>query len=132
VREAELYELYDETSEDIEQRTCFRFHEFMQMVDFLTLHRGFELSPGRYSEPPKPIAEGLKYKAEKLDYVTRQLGYMLGSDLYDAYLEGRVTRRLLKDFFLQHMEEPGRARLIYFNLVKRARTVKRRARGAKA
>jgi len=57
---------------------------------------------------------------------------MLGSDLYDAYLEGRVTRRLLKDFFLQHMEEPGRARLIYFNLVKRARTVKRRARGAKA
>jgi len=132
VREAELYELYDETSEDIEQRTCFRFHEFMQMVDFLTLHRGFELSPGRYSEPPKPIAEGLKYTAEKLDYVTRQLGYMLGSDLYDAYLEGRVTRRLLKDFFLQHMEEPGRARLIYFNLVKRARTVKRRARGAKA
>ncbi|HYL16085.1 MAG TPA: ChaN family lipoprotein [Terriglobales bacterium] len=126
VRESELYELYDHTREDVEQQTTFEFQEFIRMVDFLALHRGFERNARRYMQRPKPIAEGLQYEGAKLDYVTRQLGYMLGSDLYDAYLEGRVTRRFLKGLFLLHLEQAGAAAAAYFATVRKVRAAKNR------
>jgi len=129
-RESELYELYDQTREDVEQQTSFEFQEFIRMVDFLALHRGFERNARRYPQPPKPIQEGLRCEGEKLDYLTQQLGYMLGSDLYDAYLEGRVTRRFLKGLFLLHLEQPGTARSAYFALVKKVRAAKSRVHAA--
>jgi hypothetical protein len=129
-RESELYELYDYTREDVEQQTSFEFQEFIRMVDFLALHRGFERNARRYVQRPKPILEGLQYEGAKLDYVTRQLGYMLGSDLYDAYLEGRVTRRFLKGLFLLHLEQPGAAAAAYFALVRKVRTAKNRVHAA--
>jgi hypothetical protein len=100
------------------------------MVDFLALHRGFERNARRYPQPPKPIQEGLHWEGEKLDYLTQQLGYMLGSDLYDAYLEGRVTRRFLKGLFLLHLEQPGAARSAYLALVRKARATKSKAHAA--
>lgn len=129
VRESELYELYDETREDIEQQMSFAFKEFIELLDFMVLHRGFELSPGRYSELPKPIQHGLEYEEGKLEFVTRQLGYMLGSDLYDAYLEGRVSRRFLKSLFLTHLEDPRSAPRAYFDLAHKVRPAKKCARG---
>lgn len=125
-REAELYELYDQTREDVEHASNFSFPEFIEMVDFLALHRGYELNPNRYPEPPAPIQAGVQYKAEKLDYCARQLGYMLGTDLYDAYLEGEAKPRLLKKLFLIHLEEPGIAAATYFAVVKKVRNSKRR------
>ena len=124
-REAELYELYDQTREDIEQSTSFSFAEFIEIVDFLALHRGYELNPDRYAEPPQPIQTGVQYQAEKLDYCARQLGYMLGTDLYEAYLEGKVEPRFLKKLFLIHLEEPGIAAATYFAVVKKIRYTKR-------
>jgi len=114
----------------VEQQTSFEFQEFIRMVDFLALHRGFERNARRYPQPPKPIQEGLRCEGEKLDYLTQQLGYMLGSDLYDAYLEGRVTRRFLKGLFLLHLEQPGTARSAYFALVKKVRAAKSRVHAA--
>jgi hypothetical protein len=125
-RESELYELYDLTREDVEQQTSFEFQEFIAMVDFLALHRGFELNAHRYPQPPKPIQLGLRCEGEKLDYLTRQLGYMLGSDLYDGYLEGRVTRRYLKSLFLLHLK-PGTAAPAYFALTRKVRSKKKTA-----
>jgi uncharacterized iron-regulated protein len=129
VRDSEFYDLYDETREDIEQKTSFEFKEFIELLDFLLLHRGFELNPRRYADIPKPIQVGRAYCDEKLEYVTRQLGYMLGSDLYDAYLEGWVTRRFLKGLFLTHLEEPGVAAETYFALARKVRCTKRGLRG---
>jgi hypothetical protein len=37
-------------------------------------------------------------------------GFALGAALYDAYVEGRVTRTFLRRLFLAHLEEPGVAR----------------------
>jgi hypothetical protein len=54
---------------------------------------------------------------------------MLGSDLYGAYLEGRVSRRFLKSLFLTHLEDPGSARKAYFDLAHKVRSGKKRARG---
>jgi Haem-binding uptake, Tiki superfamily, ChaN len=126
-REAALYELYDQTREDVEQSSEFSFPEFIGMVDFLALHRGYELNPDRYPEPPEPIQIGMHYGPEKLDYCARQLGYMLGTDLYDAYLEGKARPRFLKKLFLIHLEEPGIAAATYFTVVKKIRQTKRRA-----
>jgi hypothetical protein len=56
-----------------------------------------------------------------LEYVTLQLGYLLGNDLYDAYLEGRVGPAVLRRLFLTHLEEPGAAREAYANLNTRLR-----------
>jgi Haem-binding uptake, Tiki superfamily, ChaN len=128
-RESELYALYDDTREDIEQQTSFTFQELIGMLDFLTLHRGFELKTARNRHTPGLILEGRRYTAAKLEYVTRQLGYMLGSDLYDAYLEGRASRRFLKDQFLLHLDEPGAALNAYFSLVKKVRPRGKRIAG---
>jgi hypothetical protein len=124
VRESELYELYNETREDAEQRTGWTFAEFIQLLDFLVLHRGFELNPKRYRELPVQIEEGVQLTGDRLEYATRQLGYMLGSDLYDAYLEGTVSRRYLKSVYLAHLEDPGAAARTYFAVVRKVRRKK--------
>jgi Haem-binding uptake, Tiki superfamily, ChaN len=121
VRESEIYDLYDQTREDIEQQTGFEFGEFIEMVDFLVLHRGYELNTKKFGETPQPIIEGVKASGSKFDYLARQLGYMLGSDLYDAYLEGNVSRRFLKSLFLIHLEQSGVARSTYFEVAERVR-----------
>jgi hypothetical protein len=55
--------------------------------------------------------------APELDDTAQKLGYALGSDLYDRYLEGSVTRSQLRRLFLAHLEEPGRARKICAELL---------------
>ena len=129
LREADLYELYEQTCEDVEQQSSFTLGEFMKMADFMILHREFELNPQRFPETPKPIEEGVQSTGEKFDYATQQLGYLLGSDLYDAYLEGRVTRGVLRRLFLTRLEQPGAARDMYFSLVRKVRAGRKRERG---
>jgi hypothetical protein len=126
VRESELYELYDHTREDVEHSTNFAFPEFIEMVDFLALHRGYELNPQRYAEIPDPILSGVQYTGEKLEWCTRQLGYMLGTDVYQAYLEGIVTPRFLKNLFLLHIDEPASAGAAYFALARKIRRPNKR------
>jgi hypothetical protein len=124
-RESELYELYDETREDVEQRAPWALEEFIELVDLLALHRGFELNPKRYRELPQQIERGVQLTGDKLEYVTQQLGYMLGSEIYDAYVHGDLSRRYLKSLFLVHIDQPGVAPQTYFNIVRRVRTGKR-------
>jgi hypothetical protein len=126
IREQDLYELYDETREDVEHSTGISFPEFIGLVDFLALHRGYELNPDRYAEAPQPIQVGVRHGGEKLQFCTRQLGYMLGTDLYDAYMEGKVTTRYLKRLFLVHLEQPGIAGAAYFAIVRKIRHTKKR------
>ena len=126
VRDTDLYELYDETREDLEQQMALSFPELIKSVDFLVLHREFEANARRYPEPPKLIKDGVECTGQEFDYATQQLGYLLGSDLYDAYIEGRVTRRYLRGLFLLHLEEPGVARQAYFSLARKLHRKTRR------
>ena len=121
LRNTDLYELYDETREDVEQQVDLTFEEMIKTLDFLVLHREYEASARRYPEAPKLIKDGVECTGKKFDYATQQLGYLLGSDLYDAYIEGRVTRRYLRHLFLVHVEEPGIAREAYFSLTRKLR-----------
>jgi len=129
LRDTDLYELYDETHEDLEQQTPFSFAELIKTVDFLVLHREFETNARRYAETPELIRDGVESTGKKFDYATQQLGYLLGSDLYDAYLEGRITRRSLRQLFLLHLEEPGAAHQAYFSLVRKLRAGKKKRNG---
>ena len=62
---------------------------------------------------------------------TELLGYMLGNALYDAYLEGRVTRPALRRLFLTHIEEPGSAKETYLELSAKLRS-RRKVRAAQS
>jgi hypothetical protein len=52
----------------------------------------------------------------RFDEHARQLGYLLGRELYDRYLTGGVTRGRLRQLFLARLVEPGLAREICLDL----------------
>jgi len=41
------------------------------------------------------------------DTTAQKLGYMMGSELYDVYLRGSISRIVLRHWFLAHIERPG-------------------------
>jgi len=64
----------------------------------------------------------LAFTGHKWEFVTQQLGYLVGNDIYDSYLEGRIGAAVLRKLFLEHLEAPGAAQVAYANL-KRAAAV---------
>ena len=120
-READLRDLSDQTREDVERQTGLGFAESNRAINFLLLHRLLELNPKQCDDVRGSLDEGVRSSGAKFEYVTQQLGYLLGSDLYDAYLEGRATPRYVRGLFLTHVEEPGAARAAYFDLVHKLR-----------
>ncbi len=74
-----------------------------------------ELSAEAYGELVKEAGHS---GSDKFEHSAQQVGYTLGSDLYDAYLGGRVSRSALRRLFLTHLEEPGKAREICLELAR--------------
>ncbi len=116
LRDADIAELFDVTREDLELQTSLPFADAVEALDFLTQHRE---SPAPESAPV-PAFSGRKY-----EYVAEQLGYLAGNDLYDAYLEGRLTTAALRKLFLTHIEERGVAREVYIQLRTRLKSRQR-------
>src|SRR5579883_301992 len=107
-----------------------RFAEAIRALDFLLLHRFLDADARQCERVRGSLDEGIRSCGAKFEYVTRQLGYLLGCDLYDGYLQGRVTPGFVRSLLLTHVEEPGMARDTYFVLAQRLRTVPRRQRPA--
>jgi Haem-binding uptake, Tiki superfamily, ChaN len=126
-RESDLRDLNDQTREDVERQTSLVFAESMRALNFLLLHRLLEVNPKQCEVVRGSLDEGIRSSGPKFEYITRQLGYLLGCDLYEAYLEGRATPGFVRGLFLMHVEEPGAARAVYFDLVYKLRG--RRTRG---
>ncbi len=119
LRELDVYTRYAQPREQIEDLTGFRYRDFLEMQDFLVLHRDYECNHRQYRRVPELIEQGIAYRGEKFGYLTRQLGQMLGSDLYDAYLAGRVAKRFLRALFFRKLDAPGAARCAYFAVARR-------------
>jgi Haem-binding uptake, Tiki superfamily, ChaN len=117
LRDADIADLFDVTREDLELQTSLPFVDAVGALDFLIQHRQ---SSTIESLAPAPAFTGRKY-----EYVAEQLGYLAGNDLYDAYLEGRLTTAVLRKLFLTHIEEPGVAREAYAQLRTRLRSGQR-------
>jgi hypothetical protein len=111
LRDRDLAELFDVTREDLEHQTALPFADAVDALDFLIQHRA-----GDGREAPAPACTGRKY-----EYIAEQLGYLTGNDLYDAYLDGRLTTAALRKIFLTHIELPGVARESYGRLKARLR-----------
>jgi hypothetical protein len=115
LRDADIAELYDVTREDLEHQTELPFPDAVAVLDFLTEQRAKD-----FQGTTAPAFSGHKY-----DHAVEQLGHLTGTDLYDAYIEGRLTTAGLRKFFLTHIEQPGIARDAYIQLRKRLRSGQR-------
>jgi hypothetical protein len=67
----------------------------------------------------------------KLETSAQQLGYIMGSGLYDRYLEGSVSRTRLRHLFLARLDEPGRARELCRELAHNGPTGRKPPRGVR-
>jgi len=110
-RDPDLAELFEVTREDLEYQTSLPFADAVDALDFLTQHRAHDSRA-----VPAPAFTGRKY-----EYAAEQLGYLTGTDLYDAYIEGRLTTAALRKLFLTHIEQPGIASEAYVQLRTRLR-----------
>ena len=115
LRDADIANLFDVTRDDLEHQTSLPFADAVAALDFLTQHRQ---TNGRAAQAPD-------FTGHKYEYVAQQLGYLTGTDLYDAYIEGRLTTAALRKLFLTHIEQPGVARGTYFQLRTRLRSGQR-------
>src|ERR1035441_3431701 len=114
LRDTDIADLFDVTREDLELQTSLPFADAVEVLDFLTQRR--QASTIQSFEPAPP------FTGHKYEYVAEQLGYLAGNDLYDAYLEGRLTTAALRKLYLTHIEEPGVAREAYAQVRTRLRS----------
>ena len=124
-RETDLYAFYSQTPEAVDL-SRYSYLEFMQMIDFLVLHKDWEANSRYYFQMPELLREGLNYRDERFVFVTTRLGQMLGSELYDAYVAGRFSKRWIRSLFFRKLAAPGSAKKMYFDIVRRVRVPKKR------
>jgi len=110
----------------VEEQSLYGYRDNLEMIVFLVVHNDYELNYRQYHQMPSLLEEGMSYSGERFEYMTRQLGYMLGSELYDAYICGRVAKRYIRSLFFRVLERPGAARELYFSIVRKARSPRRR------
>ncbi|HET6176161.1 MAG TPA: ChaN family lipoprotein [Candidatus Sulfotelmatobacter sp.] len=63
----------------------------------------------------------------KLETSAREWGYRIGSQIYDAYLAGKVAPGGLRRLFLAHLDEPGLARKVCAAVIAKLRSAGRKA-----
>jgi hypothetical protein len=61
----------------------------------------------------------------KFETSAREWGYRIGSQIYDAYLAGKVAPSRLRRLFLAHLGEPGAARKVCTAVIARLTTTGR-------
>ena len=63
----------------------------------------------------------------KFETLAKEWGYRIGSQIYDAYLAGKVAPSGLRRLFLAHLDEPGRARKVCTAVFAKLRSAARKA-----
>ena len=126
VREADLYPLYAQSREEVEGQTIYSYREYLEMIDFLVLHKDYEANLKRYRGVPDLVRQGLLFTGAKREFVISWLGQMLGTELYEAYLSGRVAKRFLRSLVMRPLHKPGAARAAYEAVVRRRSKTHRR------
>ena len=124
LRDSDLADLFDVTREDLEHQTALPFAEAVDALDFLIRHRECDVWDNHrsQSQQSESLAQAPAFTGRKYEYVAEQLGCLTGTDLYDAYIEGRLTTAALRKLFLTHIEQPGVACEAYVQLRTRLRS----------
>ena len=71
----------------------------------------------------KAAQAAVRAETDKFDSAAQDLGYRIGSQIYDAYLAGKVAPSGLRRLFLAHLDEPGLARKVCAAVIAKLRTV---------
>jgi hypothetical protein len=119
LREYELYSLYSPDPVEPNPVTDLSHRDFMRLIDFIVLHRDFELNTSQYCVIPELIREGRRYTDKRFDFSCQWLGRLLGSELYDAYLKGSIAKRSIRNLLLDPHQNPKAA---YFRLAQKCRS----------
>jgi Haem-binding uptake, Tiki superfamily, ChaN len=82
-----------------------------------------DLDLGALSAPPA-FEEQTFFTGARFAVATQKLGYMLGSELYDAYLAGRLSKRYIRSLFFRKLNGSA-ARSTYLQTVRKARAPKK-------
>ncbi len=119
-RDADLQQLYELTRGDLEEQSSLPYSDVVEVLDFLAWHR--QSGRAHRLRPASPDwTRALAFSGRMWEYVTERLGCLLGNDLFDAYIEGRIGPAALRRLFLAHLEEPGAASQVYAHLQARLR-----------
>jgi hypothetical protein len=62
---------------------------------------------------------------KKIEQAAQELGFQMGSRIYDAYLSGKVAPGGLRRLFLAHLDEPGMARKVCTAVIAKLRSFSR-------
>ena len=82
-------------------------------------------SPVSRAACEKAAQAAIRGEASKTASGARDLGYRIGSQIYDAYLAGRVAPGGLRRLFLAHLDEPGLARKVCAAVIAKLRPTSR-------
>jgi hypothetical protein len=121
MRESDLIALRSRPRDAGEPQSPFATRDFNKLLDFLLLHRQYELQPRRYKQLPELLASGLSCSGTKREFLVQHLGAMLGAELHDAYLAGVLSKSYLRSLFFRKTHLPGVAKKTYFELAKQVR-----------
>ena len=119
--EGDVRELSDHTREELERETGMTWKDGLRTLEFVLLHRERETKARNAQQLPEGLDSDLFGEGQASDYAAQQLGTLLGCDLYEAYLEGRLAPASIRGFFLAHLEGRGRGQQTYFDLVRKVR-----------
>jgi len=84
-----------------------------------------EASPLSRSVCEKAAQAAIRADKNKFESAARELGYRIGSQIYDAYLAGKVAPSGLRRLFLAHLNEPGLARKVCATVIAKLRAFSR-------
>jgi hypothetical protein len=90
------------------------------------LHKDFEANARRYDDIPELIQEGRASSGAPLDFIVQKLGGMLGSEIYDAYVSGRLPKRFIRSMLFRDLRKPGLSHNTYFSIARRLKPLRRR------
>jgi hypothetical protein len=82
---------------------------------------------GNTRELSRALCEELERSAhneERFAENCEELGYRMGSALYEFYISGKSSRSSLRHIFLAHLDEPGKAKDLCWNLLGKFRRCK--------
>jgi hypothetical protein len=84
-----------------------------------------DASPLSRAACEKIALAAIRADKNKCESAARDLGYRIGSQIYDAYLAGKVSPSSLRRLFLAHLDEPGLARKVCTAVIAKLRAVSR-------
>jgi hypothetical protein len=129
LHESALQEMNELTREDLERATGLEFAVATEFIDLALWHRDLETTLASFDNFRQTLASEMPALPESA-FLARHLGLLLGTDLYEAYLEGRLTPSAVRRLFLAAHDAPGAPVHAYFNLIHALRRPRRKARAA--